>query len=56
MTKATLKRFDRLDENFTHPKAPEHVIVEEDMRGTLNLKRDRSQHRRYTSFYNDMQN
>lgn len=56
MTGRILAQFDRLDENFSKPKAPEHVIVEEDTRGRLNLKNDRSQHRRYTAFYSDLQN
>ena len=56
MTDTTTERFDRLDENFVKPSCPVHVIVEDDMRGSLNLKNDRSQHRRYTSFYSDLQN
>lgn len=56
MTEADIKRFDRKDENFTKPASPLHVIVEADLRGNLNLKNDRSQHRRYTSFYSDLQN
>ncbi|MFK7745907.1 MAG: hypothetical protein AB8B47_12695 [Roseobacter sp.] len=56
MSKAILEKYDRMDENFAHPKAPEHMVVEDDMRGSLNLKYDRSQHRRYTAFYSDLQN
>lgn len=56
MSDKIIERFDRLDENFIKPKAPTHVIVEDDMRGSLNLKNDRSQHRRYTSLYSDLQN
>lgn len=56
MTDAVNERLDRIDENFAAPTAPKHVTVEDDKRGNLNLKKDRSQHRRYTSFYSDLQN
>jgi hypothetical protein len=56
MTKAVLKRFDRLDENFARPHVQTHVTVRDDRRGELDLSGDRSQHRRYTALYNDLQN
>lgn len=56
MSKAILERFDRPDTNLMKPKSPTHVAVVEDMRGSFDLKRDGSQHRRYTSLYNDLQN
>jgi hypothetical protein len=56
MSKKALERFDRPDTNLMMPKAPAHVVVVEDTRGGLDLKRDGSQHRRYTSFYDDLQN
>ena len=56
MSKTALARFDRPDTNFVRPKAPTHVVVLDDTRGSLDLKKDGSQHRRYTSFYDDLQN
>ncbi len=56
MTEKVLNRFDRVDENLVRAKASPDMIVEEDIRGSLNLKNDRAQHRRYTSFYGDLQN
>lgn len=50
------KRFDRPDRNLAKPMAPRHVIVTEDKRGGLDLSKDGSQHRRYTAFYDDLQN
>jgi hypothetical protein len=56
MTQKTQNRLDRIDENFIKPQTPTHVTVRDDMRGALNLKKDRAQHRRYTSYYSDLQN
>lgn len=56
MTVDVRERLDRRDENLVVLEIPTHVIVKDDMRGLLNLKRDVSQHRRYTSFYSDLQN
>jgi len=56
MSKTALARFDRPDTNLVTPKSPTHVVVIEDVRGSLDLKKDGSQHRRYTSFYEDLQN
>lgn len=56
MTDTVINRYDRLDENFTLPAVPPHVVVDADNRGGLSLKNDRAQHRRYTALYSDLQN
>ncbi len=56
MSQAAPERFDRPDTNLVKPTPPTHVVVLEDTRGSLDLKRDGAQHRRYTSLYDDLQN
>lgn len=56
MSQLVVTRFDRMDENLVKPQAVEYVVVEDPKRGSLDLNRDRAQHRRYASYYSDLQN
>lgn len=40
MRQQILKDFDRLDPNLVKSKIPEHIIVLDSKRGSLNLDRD----------------